>query len=192
MKFVCIDTETTGLNPRNCEIVELSYQPWENFKRGPMVNHVFTAVGNPDTDSFRGAAKINGYEPEARKLCPTLRYNHIADLFRAVDDASENKVAVVVGANPGFDWGFVTAAAERMGVPLPKGRVRLVDVASLAVPMLAAGKVESLSLRDLVKLVGKTQGDGAGGGHTSKQDVELTIDVFEFICRAYVKALVSP
>ncbi len=188
MKFICIDTETTGLRPDTCEIVELSYQPWENFKRGEMSNDIFRANGDPNTEAFKGAAKINGYDEAKRLDCPPMRYGYVKRCFDAIEAAGGN----VVGANPAFDWAFLIEAAKRLGVPLPACRVRLIDVASLAVPMLAAGKVQSLSLRDLVKLVGKTQGDGAGGGHTSKQDVELTIDVFEFLCRAYVKALVSP
>jgi DNA polymerase III epsilon subunit-like protein len=181
MKFICIDTETSGLDPRTCEIVELSFQPWENFARGAMTSETFLAVGNTEHPDFVGAAKINGYSEANRAGSTTLRARHIVACFNAIDAAD----GVVVGANPAFDWGFLKATAERMAVPLPKSRVRLIDVASL-------GKVEGFSLRNLVKLVGKTQGDGAGGGHTSKQDVELTIDVFEHLCRAYVKALVTP
>lgn len=188
MKFICIDTETSGLDPNTCEVLELSYQSWENFKRGDMSNDIFRAMGNPETEAFKGAAKINGYDAAKREQCASFRYGFVKRCF----DAIEAVDGIVLGANPAFDWAFLKTAAERLGVPLPKCRVRLVDVSSLAVPMMAAGKVASLSLRDLVKLVGKTQGDGAGGGHTSKQDVELTIDVFEFLCRAYVKALVTP
>jgi DNA polymerase III epsilon subunit-like protein len=188
MKFICIDTETSGLDPRTCEIVELSYQPWENFARGAMTSETFRALGNTEHPNFVGAAKINGYTDANRSGSVALTARHIAACFAAIDAVD----GVVVGANPAFDWGFLQTAAERMSVPLPKSRVRLIDVASMAVPMVAAGKVEGYSLRNLVKLVGKTQGDGAGGGHTSKQDVELTIDVFEFLCRAYVKALVTP
>lgn len=191
MKFICIDTETTGLDPKTCEIVELSYQHWENFTRGAMVNDIFRANGDPSTEAFKGAAKVNGYNEAAREKCPPLRFGYIKRCFEAIDAVDGN----VVGANPAFDWGFLVEAATRLGVPLPKSRVRLIDVASLCVPFLAVGKVESLSLRHLVKLVGKTQGDAATDGktgHTSKQDVELTIDVFEHACKAYVKALVSP
>jgi|SRR5687768_15550068 len=182
MKLLCIDTETSGLNPDTCEIVELSYQPWENFVRGAMVSETFRALGNTEHPDFVAAAKINGYTNDNRAGSVALTARHIAACFAAIDAAE----GVVVGANPAFDWGFLKTAAERLRVPLPASRVRLVDVASLAVPMYAAGKVEGMSLRNLVKLVGKTQGDV----HTSKQDVELTLDVFEFLCRAYIKALV--
>lgn len=184
MKFICIDTETSGLNPRTCEILELSYQPWENFTRGAMTSETFRALGNTSHPDFAAAAKINGYTEDNRKGSVALTAKHVANCFAAID-ASDG---MVVGANPGFDWGFLRTAAERMSVPLPTSRVRLIDVSSLAVPMVAAGKAESMSLRDLVKLVGKEQGDV----HTSKRDVELTIDVFEYLCKAYVKALVTP
>jgi DNA polymerase III epsilon subunit-like protein len=184
MKFLCIDTETSGLDPATCEILELSYQPWENFTRGSMTSETFRALGNTDHPDFASAAKINGYTEDNRKGSVVFAARHLAACFAAID-ANDG---MVVGANPAFDWGFLHTAAARLRVPLPKSRVRLIDVSSLAVPMVAAGKVEGLSLRQLVKMVGKNQGEV----HSSKLDVELTIDVFEHLCRAYVKALVTP
>jgi DNA polymerase III epsilon subunit-like protein len=177
MKFICIDTETSGLDPRTCEIVELSYQPWENFQRGTMTSETFTAVGNTDHPDFAAAAKINGYDPATRRVA-ALRAPHLVALFAAIDAAD----GVAVGNNVAFHWSFIRTAAERMRVPLPKF-VRLIDVASMAVPMVAAGKVGGFSLRELATLTGKLDGPNK---------VTTTIDVFEHLCRAYVKALVAP
>jgi DNA polymerase III epsilon subunit-like protein len=184
MKFICIDTETSGLDPETSEILELSYQHWCDFKRGTMQSDKFRALSNQQHPDFVGAQKINGYDDSKRNDLPVFQAGFVVSCFKAIEEAE----GVVVGANPAFDWGMLSTWAKRLRVPFPSCRVRLIDVSSLAAPMVATGKVASYSLKDLVKLVGKEQ----PAVHTSAGDVELTIDVFEALCRGYVKALVSP
>lgn len=184
MKAICLDTETSGLEPETSEILELSYQHWCDFKRGPMRTDKFRALSNQQHPDFVGAAKINGYDDTKRNDLPVFQAGFLVSCFKAIEEAD----GIVIGANPGFDWGMLRTWALRHRVPLPSCRVRLIDVASLAMPMVAAGKVDGLSLKNLVKIAGKTQPDV----HTSASDVELTLDVFEALCRAYVKALVTP
>lgn len=182
MKLICINTETSGFDPNTGEILELSYQTWEDFKRGPLSLDTFRAVGNIGSDAFKAAAAHNGYNDEARVNCATLRAGFIARTFEAID-ACDGNVLVRTWSGGVSAWSFVAAAARRFGVPQPKF-VRLLDVGALALPMLAAGKVTGLGLDELGKLVAKPTDPTSKAG--------LTIDVFEALCKAYVKALVSP
>lgn len=184
MKFICGDVETSGLDPDTSEILELSYQQWCDFKRGPMRTDKFRARGNQEHPDFLGAQKINGYNDAKRDELPVFQAGFIRSYFKAIEEAD----GIVVGANPAFDWAMISTQAKRLRVPMPSCRVRLIDVASMAVCFVATGKVASYSLKDLVKLVGKTQPEV----HTSASDVELTIDVFEFLCKAQIKAVLSP
>lgn len=184
MKFVCFHLHTSGLSPDTAEILELTFQTWENFRRNAPSNDKFRAVGNLELPSFAEAAQRNGYNADAGLALPPLQAGYLKRFFAAVQAADGHVVDSCFGRS-GFGWGFIETAARRLGVPLPSF-VRLIDVPSLAVPMLAAKKVEGLTMAALAAVTGKA------APTTSLETVERAQDVFESVCRAYVKALVSP
>ncbi len=176
MKCVFVNVQTTGLDARSSEIVELAAMPWDDGKSGPIDVDQFRAIGRVSDD----IAKINGYDDKARETCATFRHGFVERLLAML----ANHENVLVACNPTFVWDFISTAAERMGVPLPSC-VRLVDVSSMAVPLYVAGKVGGLGLADLGKIVGrapKSPGQAA-------DKVELTRDVFEKLFALYYGAL---
>jgi DNA polymerase III alpha subunit (gram-positive type) len=181
MKLVCLDFETSGLDPRTSEIVEVALMTWDDGKRGQIVTERFMPVGNTAAPEFVSAAKINGYTIDGWGGKPRLS----ADFIKKIVEVIGAHDGCMLGSNPWFDFRFLETAAERFRVPMD--RVRLIDTASLATPLKIAGKVPGLSLSDLASaLLGKQRGNT----HSASEDVQLTVEVFEAIVGRYYKALV--
>lgn len=179
MKLLFVHVETSGLDARTGEILELTYQSWIDGKRGTLSNDRFRAVGSITTPAFADAAKHNGYIEAERIECATCRGGFIERLIGELE-ACDGALAAVA---PTLTYEFVTETARRYGIPCP--RLRVYDVASMALPLLVAEKVPSLKLADLAGLVGKP------APKCSIDKVERSIDVFEECFRRYYKALVS-
>lgn len=135
-----IDVETTGLNPRVHEIIELG---------GVLVTEDGTAgVINvkvlPERIEFaqQEALDVNGYDPEvwAREAVP-LRAA-MAQLHRWLDGTS----AMYAGHNLPFDMSFIDAAWSSLTMTPPKMDYHTLDTASLAWPLFARRDITSLSL----------------------------------------------
>jgi DNA polymerase III alpha subunit (gram-positive type) len=182
MKLVVLDFETSGLDPETSEVLEVALLPWDDGKRGEVMSEKFCAIGNTTAPDFIAAAKLNGYTDDEANRKPRFT----APFVRKILDVIVAHDGVVLGSNPFFDWRFLETAARRMRVAMPDTRIRLVDTASLAVPLLLAGKVKGLSLGELTEsLLNKKRSNV----HSAGEDVTLTIEVFESIVGRYFKAL---
>lgn len=184
MKGVFFDTETSGLTTyAGAEILQTSIMGWDDGKRTEVVTNTFRMLGDPTQPSAVEALKINGYKYEEREKHPPLEAAFIKQLY----DTIVQYDGIVLGCNPAFDWEMLTREGDRRGVPRPAGRVRLVDVSSIAVPMSVAGKISGISLRNMAALVGRPQQEP----HDAGADIVLTCDVFEKLFEHYYKALVG-
>lgn len=176
MKAVFLHVHTTGLDPECNEVVEFAMLPWNDGKSGEVLTEKFYSLSEMPAE----AAKINGYEHEARRSCASFRYGYVAGILKVIADHD----GVVIANNPDFAWSFVRTAAKRLRVPMPDVRVRTIDTASMAVPLFVAGKVQGLSLRDLAVLTGRPYTCSS-----SAETVVMIKDVFESLFRTYLKAL---
>lgn len=177
MKLVFAHVETSGLDARKGEVLELTYQTWTDGEKSAISNDKFRAVGNLDAPSFKEAAKINGYDEAARLDCATFRAGFLARFFESVQAAE----GAIIACGPTLTFEFLTETARRYDVTAP--RLRVFDVASMALPLLVAEKVKSLKLADLAELVGKP------APKTSVEKVERTVEVFEKLFVMYYQAL---
>lgn len=100
--ILILDTETTGLNPLQDEILQLSVIDMQGNVR-------FDSYFHPAVDSWADAQKVNHITPEMVENAPTI-FDSLAvlnDLFR---DAS-----LIIGYNPQFDLAFLRSA----GIVIP-------------------------------------------------------------------------
>jgi hypothetical protein len=125
---------------------------------------------------------VNGYDYATREQHPIMQ----AGFVRAAYEAIREHDGFVIGCNPGFDLDMLDRTADRLGVARPDMRIRLICVSSMAVPLLVAGKITGIGLRNMAALVGREQPNP----HNAGTDVELTCDVFEKLFEHYYKALV--
>ena len=93
--MICIDTETTGLDKENDEILQLSVM---NEKEQILLNQYFKPVNKTE---WNEEMKINKITPEMVKDCPTIEdcKEQIQDIF--------SKETTVIGYNTFFDIDFI-------------------------------------------------------------------------------------
>ncbi|MFZ9889278.1 MAG: exonuclease domain-containing protein, partial [Myxococcota bacterium] len=109
LRFLALDTETTGLDARDDRIVELS---WVTFDRGKERGR-FSSLCDPLTSLPAEATAVTGITPEMLQGQP--RFDALApSLLEAISD-----VDFVVAYHAPFDRGFLAAELRRCGRSLP-------------------------------------------------------------------------
>lgn len=171
------DTETSGLDPRTCEIIELSLLIEEvgadPYEPG-IITDLYTTKIKPTKPVPEEAARINGYNPEAWATAPTFMEiaPRIAALFR--------KGGICIGQNIPFDRAFLEAEMERCGYRDPKtGKpfrfYHAVDTTTLAYAAWGLpGAIEKVKLTELTKFLGIPHADA----HSAEGDVRACREVF--------------
>lgn len=97
MTRIIFDTETTGLNPRRDEILDIAIIDGDG-------DTLHTGLYKPSrATSWPEAAAVNGIWPEDVADCPPI--NRDVDLIKGIIENSDE----IVGYNVGFDLGFLAA-----------------------------------------------------------------------------------
>ena len=111
-KMICLDTETTGVNPKRDEVLTLSIVDGEG-------DILFDRMFKPTrVEAWPYASRVNGIYPEDVAGCGGIGES-IAEIDAILDGAER-----IIGYNLGFDLGFLQAA----GVCIPEQNAQLVDV----------------------------------------------------------------
>jgi DNA polymerase-3 subunit epsilon len=168
-----LDVETTGRSPRHHEILELAVARVE-----PRSLSIVTALDAKVLPEDLGRAEpealqVNGYTAarwwNARPLTAVL-----AQITPVLEGC------MVAGHNVWFDWAFLCEGFHRTRCPLPAMDYHLVDTASLAWPLVAAGLVPEPRLEVLCDYFGISN----RGAHSARRDVERTIAVYRRLMAA--------
>lgn len=96
--LIVIDTETTGLNAAEDEILQLSIIDGNG---ATLYNHYFKPVVATE---WKGAQKVNGISPEMVSECPHI-YKELPKIVPIIANAK-----IIVGYNTQFDLAFLGAA----------------------------------------------------------------------------------
>ena len=170
-----VDTETGGFDASRHALLEVAVvrvDPRTLEERGRLVARVRPAPGlvvDPE------AAAVNGYTPEEWATAPTE-----AEALPAV--AAMLRGAMFAGQNPAFDRDFLRAAFDRAHLSWPAGDYHLLDVASLAWPLVVRGDVDSVSLRKVSAWMGLPP---LAGHHRAEADIDRTIEVYRRLLEIY-------
>jgi len=188
--LLVVDTETGGLDPEVACIIEIAAQvlviepPDENgvFDFGNLQpGEMFYAKIKPDRPVGEKAAAVNGYLPEAwhDALMPDVGLGN----FRRFVERECKKARtrpMWCGCNPLFDLKFYNGDRKRYGQAAPDGlSYRVIDVQSLAFPLLFCGELTGLSLAKLRAWAG-IEGEQK---HTALDDVHDTCEVIGALLR---------
>lgn len=174
MKLLFFTCETSGLEPATSEILSWEYARWDasqSTPAGPVTRDVFRMLGSPAAAA--DALRANGYDASKAHEHPPLQHGFVERVLSEIDACD----GVVAAVNPRFYVSHLDEACRRLGIRVPF--MRVVDVASLCVPLFVAGKTKSLGLAALA--------DGLGIQPGSK--VERTMGVFEACFKKYYGAL---
>jgi len=157
--FTVFDTETTGLEPRTCRIVEAGGISFD--ARG--IRARFNSLIDPGSPMPPEVTKINGItdamlkgKPDAAKVLP--------DFLRFAGDS------VLIAHNAPFDVNFINAELARLGLPPLSNRV--VDTRILAketFPGLPKYALQDLAARFGIKAV---------EAHRAEDDARVCMELF--------------
>lgn len=176
-----VDVETTGLDPRQHEIIELA-----------VVRVALPTMATTDEYSVRvrpgriaeadpEALRINGYTTSEWADSVTL-----ADALTGAGPLLEG--AALAGHNPAFDRAFLDAGWRGTGVARPEMDYHVLDTASLAWPLLAAGLIDSVSLGKVCEHLG-IEGERL---HRALPDARRSLEVARrMLARARIAAVVE-
>ena len=163
-EFVAFDTETTGLDPEECEIIQLSAVKYKNLKA---VESWDTYI-NPGIPVSDDAYAVNGITEEMLEGKPKI--SQVAkDFFEFVGDAP------IVGYNVAFDLKFMWCA----GIDLITGR-DIYDACSASFGLFPKGTLRNQRLVTVAEALGIEF-----NAHNSLEDSRATGEVLVQICKQY-------
>lgn len=182
MRFLWIDTETTGTDPEKHAIIELAaifiVDGKENGERDFFMN--------PLNETFlfnEESAAINGYSEEKiksftaeNKIAPNI-ISFFDECFRNYrSDGTENEKCRFAGYNAGFDYSMVKALLERHGAKMEDYFCGIVDVYAQAKKARAMGILSGLPNLKLTTIT-KSLAIAHENAHTALDDVRATREV---------------
>lgn len=163
MREIVLDTETTGLNPKNGDrIVEIGCVELLNHVPTGEVYHQYV---NPERDMPAEAERVHGLSETFLKDHPVF-----ADVSNTFVDFIGDATLVIHNAS--FDMGFINAELERIGVEaIPM--YRAVDTVSMARKKFpgAQASLDALCRRFGIDLSGREL-------HGALLDAQLLADVY--------------
>lgn len=163
MRFVFVDTETTGLDHTKHEMLEIAIIVIENGERTTIERKIKPT--RIETAQPR-ALEVNGYSEEEWEEAEEWNKEmslEFRDLIRG---------AMIIGHNPMFDLRFIEAACTRFGVRLP---LRPVFDTKCAAYMLGHNRLGMDKIREQDENMTKE------GAHRALKDVEDCIYLFESV-----------
>jgi DNA polymerase-3 subunit epsilon len=170
--IVFVDLETTGLDPTRHEILEIAVLCVEP-RTLQMLGGVNVRVRPEHLETADPRAlQICGYDAEGWADALPLR-EALASIGALLEDA------LLAGHNVGFDWSFLAAGFQRVGLPLPKMDYHRLDTASLAWTLVAEGQIDSMSLGAVCAYIGIDRPTP----HRAYADAMCSLEVARFIVR---------
>jgi len=166
VKFVFIDTETTGLDPTQHELWELALIVREdNGEQWEYERMVRPNLSNADPNALR----INGFYD--RFVSPSSIPTDIASFI-----AKFTSNATLVGANPSFDASFIDKFLRKWNYA-PAWKHRMICVESLVAGALRLP--EPVSLLKSAELMGIEV--NTEEAHTASYDAHLAMQVYDAV-----------
>lgn len=182
MRFLWIDTETTGVDPEKHAVIELGaifvVDGKEKGERDFFMNPL------NDTFLFNAeAAAVNGYSEEKIKSFPSEKeiapniIRFFSDCLRNYkSDGSDSEKVYFTGYNAGFDYSMVKALLERHGVKMEDYFCGIVDVYAQAKKARDMGVLNGLPNLKLTTIT-KSLGVKHENAHTALDDIRATRNV---------------
>lgn len=171
--LVFIDTETTGLDPRKHELLELAIvrvkQDWSGEKPIFTVTDEWSAKVRPENIQSADPAslRVNGYSASG--------WNHSIQLPEALAEfIKRTEGAIMVAHNVAFDAGFIDTYLAVHGMPNKMHYHRL-DTVSMAYAKLHNTDVTRYSLAELCKHFGIVNENS----HTALADARACFELFK-------------
>jgi DNA polymerase III epsilon subunit-like protein len=168
--YCFVDLETGDTDPATSDIIEIGAVRVDSATLS--VRYTYESKVRPVRPVKAEAAALNGYVDLDWSGAPGLDAA-LPGLFTALDGA------VMVGAFPAFDWGFIVAGCASLGIEPPKrASRRMLDVCSMAAGLYDAEEIDGTSLNAICDYFGVR-----GQSHRALSDARRALDVFRVLRR---------
>ena len=173
MRYLFVDCETTGLNPRRHEIISICMITYDG---GKCIDR-WAALIHPQNIEAADpkALEINGYCKAAWSGAWEME-----DAIQMIAQKMKQHNMCFVGYHPGFDMSFIRVALEQYGYHLK--RLRMIDVMTLVNEHLIPLGLHSMSLDNTRRFLGMP----LANNHTALQDTLDTIYIYNLLSRSTI------
>jgi DNA polymerase-3 subunit epsilon len=169
-----VDTETTGLSPKEHEIIEIAaiiYDPKEDkilkeWSRKAAPRHIKTASTY--------ALEINGYKKEPETYVDGIK-EVILEFYEIV------KGHKIIGQNIQFDVSFIEKYYKEFSIGEEFHRHSKLELSSIAWPILSKTDLESLSLKSQCNYFNISNKNE----HRALTDCHRTLEVYKCLTKIY-------
>ena len=174
--YVVLDTETTGLDPVEHEVIEFClFFPKTGVVYKSKIKPRYIEKASPR------ALEVNGYKAEDYHQAPD--FNKVVGSLCAMLEGH-----IVVGHNVSFDLNMLKGQINKMSPETKEGKnlripYHCIDTVTLAQEHLVPLGLESVSLDNIRKFLGFS----SEKAHTAEKDVKDTYRLFDLLFRAGVR-----
>ncbi|PIS02632.1 MAG: DNA polymerase III subunit epsilon [Chlamydiae bacterium CG10_big_fil_rev_8_21_14_0_10_42_34] len=165
--FVCLDCESTGLDPQTDRLIEVAAKKF-TFEE---VLQEFETLVNPECDIPQISQDIHNISKEMLEGKPKA-IDILPELLKMIDGH------ILVGHGIGFDIALIAAEAKRCQIPNKIEKQPFLDTLRMA-RLYGESPINSLErLRQHFNIQ-------AEGAHRAMNDVTVNIEVFKFLSKSY-------
>jgi len=166
-KFVCIDCETTGLDPKQDRIIEVAVICFDMEQ----TYFEMESLINPECEIPETSIAIHHITPDMVMDKPLIAHV-LPDILKLIGDH------IIIGHGVGFDIDILANSAERHGIPCKLRKNKFIDTLRLA-RLYGESPVNSL------EHLGKHFNIPLEGAHRAMSDVIVNREVFKKLTRRY-------
>ena len=157
--FTAFDTETTGLSPSNCRILEIGAI---KFSKDGIIQ-TFSHLFNPECIIPFHITKLTNIHQNMVDCCNTIDF-HLPDFLKIIEGT------ILIAHNAQFDLNFLNSECEKAGLPSTKNKViDTLQYSKWAFPDLEKHKLDFLA--DYFKI-------DKGSSHRAFDDAETCRQLF--------------
>lgn len=165
--FICIDCESTGLDPKNDRIIEVAVAKFDL----KTIHETYESLINPDCVIPETSIAIHHITQDMVEGKPFIK-DVLKDLLKFIGRG------IIVGHGVGFDIDLIATAAEKEAIHCTLRQNRILDTLRMA---RHYGDSPTNSLEQLRKHF-NIQLEGA---HRAMNDVVVNIEVFRYLAKSY-------
>ncbi len=165
--FVCLDCESTGLDPKNDRMIEIAIARFTFDK----VLQKFESLIDPERDIPQVSQEIHKISSEMLAGKPKVA-QILPQVLKLIDGH------ILVGHGIGFDIALIAAEAKRCQIPTQIENLRFIDTLRLA-RLYGESPINSLEkLRQHFNIEPE-------GAHRAMSDVIVNIEVFKYLAKSF-------
>lgn len=166
-KFICIDCETTGLDPQLDRIIEVAVMCFDSNS----IYDQMESLIDPECEIPESSIAIHHISQDMVKNQPTI-IQVLPQILKMIGNQ------IIIGHGVGFDIELLANAADRHGIPCTLRNNRYLDTLRMA-RLYGQSPINSLEhLRKHFNIP-------LEGAHRAMSDVIVNAEVFKFLARGY-------